>query len=249
LSHPERPYQGCPPFSPYSDLGFVNAPLGWQFADHGMKFFVERNANFDPRDFTPTGNGPIGDAALNLFDSRTEAGDADDAAGFDPFIAKNKKLLIYHGLSDPALTAFRSVMLYEALSRRQGGVVELQETVRLFGVPGMHHCGGGPGPNSFDTLTALENWVEHSVPPDGIIATKFVNDTPAQGISRTMPLCKFPEEAKFIGNAGKASTTEIGNTENWTCAPGDERMLETGTNGINAGLDLPQAAEIEVDQP
>ncbi len=139
-------------------------------------------------------------------------------------------------------------MLYEALAQRQGGFRELQETVRLFGVPGMHHCGGGPGPNSFDTLTALENWVEHGEAPDGIIATKFVNDTPPT-VSRTMPLCKFPEEAKFIGTVSMATAAQISNAENWTCAPGDERMLETGTNGVNAGLDLPQAAEFEVDRP
>jgi feruloyl esterase len=231
---------------PWGDMGFVNAPAGWQFQDHGMKYLIERNPNFDPRDFAPL-PAPFSDAELNLFDARTEAADGDDPRKFDAFIDKNKKLLIYHGLSDPALTAFRSIMLYEALAQQQGGFRELQENVRLFSAPGMHHCGGGPGPNTFDTLTALENWVENGVAPDGIIATKFVNDTPSQGVSRTMPLCKFPEEARFIGNAGKATTAEINNAENWTCSPGDDRMLETGTNGIDAGLGLPQAAEFEKD--
>jgi feruloyl esterase len=108
---------------------------------------------------------------------------------FDRFIGQNRKLLIYHGLRDPALTAIRSVSFYEDLAQRtEGGYPELQKTVRMLLVPGMHHCSGRPGPNTLDTPTALENWVEHGVGPDGIVATKFVNDNPTSGVSRTMPL-------------------------------------------------------------
>jgi feruloyl esterase len=47
-----------------------------------------------------------------------------------------------------------------------------QEYARLFMVPGMYHCLGGPGPNVFDALTPLVNWVENGVAPETIIATK-----------------------------------------------------------------------------
>jgi feruloyl esterase len=232
---------------PWGDLGFVNAPLGWQFEDHGMKYIVERNPNFDPRDFTPGGKGPIGDAALNLFDARTEAGDADDPADFAEFILQDRKLLIYHGYSDPALTAFRSIMLYQDLAKRAGSLEELQENVRLFLAPGMHHCGGGPGPNSFDTLSPLENWVENGQAPDGIVATKFTGDDPALGVSRTMPLCKFPEEARFLGNPKTATVAEINNAANWACSPKDKRLLDVGLNGRQAGLGEREAVEFESD--
>src|SRR5579863_1537947 len=176
---------------PWGNDGFSPSPLGWQFEDHGIKFIVERDPNFNVRTFDGTAITPMSDAALALFDRRTEAGDADDPAAFSRFIAKDRKLLIYHGLSDPALTPIRTIQFYESLAERgeTGSINELQEDVRLFLVPGMHHCSGGPGPNFFDTLTALENWVEKGKAPDAIVATKFVNDAPSQGVSRTMPLC------------------------------------------------------------
>jgi feruloyl esterase len=232
---------------PWGNQGFSPAPLGWQFQDHGMKYIVERDPNFDPRDFAP--GEAIGDRALNLFDARTEAGDADDPAKFANFIGQDRKLLIYHGFSDPALTAFRSIMLYQDLAKQtHGGIDELQENVRLFLAPGMHHCSGGPGPNSFDTLTALENWVEHGQGPDSIVATKFNGDSPANGVSRTMPLCKFPEEASFTGNPKTATPAEINNGANWTCSAKDKRMLAVGANGRNAGINEDEAPEFEFDQ-
>jgi len=234
---------------PWGDQGFVNAPLGWQFQDHGIKYIVERDPNFDPRDFAPDAAGPIGDRALNLFDARTEAGDADDPANFAAFIHQDRKLLIYHGFSDPALTAFRSIMLYQDLAKgTHGGIDELQENVRLFLAPGMHHCGGGPGPNSFDTLTALENWVENGEGPDGIVATKFNGDDPTKGASRTMPLCKFPEEAAFAGNLRTATAAELNNAENWTCSGKDKRLLDIGLNGRQAGINEGEAVELESDR-
>jgi feruloyl esterase len=229
---------------PWGDDGFTPAPLGWQFVDHAIRYIVERDPNFNTRTFGGPGTGPLSDATLALFDRRTEAGDADDPAAFDRFIDQNRKLLIYHGLSDPALTAIRSIMFYEDLAQRaDGGFAELQENVRMFLVPGMHHCSGGPGPNTFDTLTALENWVEQGIGPDAIVATKFVNDNPASGASRTMPLCKFPEKAHFLGNPKTATAAEIDNAENWACSPHDTSMLQVGLNGRQAGLGTPQAAE------
>jgi tannase/feruloyl esterase len=98
-------------------------------------------------------------------------------------------------------------------------------------VPGMQHCGGGPGPNSIDTLAALENWVERDIAPDAIVATKYVNDNPAQGVARTMPLCQFPGKARYdgIGDPNDASS--------WSCPSGDRSLLEVGPNGTEAGLD------------
>jgi feruloyl esterase len=229
--------------------GLALAPLGWQFVDHAIQFIVERDPNFNMRTFDGTGNPPYSDTALSLFDRRTDAGDADDPARLEKFIEKNHKLLIYHGFSDPALTAMRSIMYYEDLAHMtEGGFPEVQENVRLFLAPGMHHCGGGPGPNVFDTLSAIENWVEHGVGPDGIIATKFVNDNPALGVARTMPLCQFPEMAHFVGNASTASSTAINDARNWTCSPHDRSLLVVGPNGLQAGLGGRQAAEFNDDR-
>jgi feruloyl esterase len=231
---------------PWGNLGFSPAPLGWQFVDHAIQFIVERDPDFNMRTFNGLAPTPLSDASLTLFDQRTEAGDADNPARLDRFIRKNHKLLIYHGFSDPALTAFRSIQYYEDLAgMTDGGIPEVQENVRLFLAPGMHHCGGGPGPNVFDPLTALEGWAEQGIGPDAILAVKFVNDNPANGVQRTMPLCKFPEQAHFTGDP--TNPAQVNNAAFWTCPPGDHSLLSVGTNGRMAGLGGRQAAEFNDD--
>ena len=75
---------------------------------------------------------------------------------------------------------------------RQAGIDQWDESVRLFLAPGVLHCGGGPGPDRFDTLTALENWVERGAPPRSMIATKA-----NEQLSR--PLCPYPQLARYKG--------------------------------------------------
>src|SRR5450631_3990528 len=69
-------------------------------------------------------------------------------------------------------------------------LLKTQEYARLFMVPGMYHCSGGPGPNVFDAITPLRKWVEQGLAPETIIATNGV---------MTRPLCVFPKVAKFNG--------------------------------------------------
>ena len=93
------------------------------------------------------------------------------------------------------------------------GAENMQPFVRLYMVPGMQHCGGGPGPNSFgqasvplgdaqhDIGAALERWVTEGIAPDSIIATKYKTGTnPASGVARTRPLCPYPEVAHWKGS-------------------------------------------------
>src|SRR4029077_8888558 len=77
------------------------------------------------------------------------------------------KLILYHGWNDPSISPLNTINYYEkvvSLLQKTGGrsqaEAQAQEFVRLFMVPGMLHCGGGPGPNNFDMLSALEHWVE-----------------------------------------------------------------------------------------
>jgi feruloyl esterase len=87
-------------------------------------------------------------------------------------------------------------------------------------VPGMAHCGGGDGPNAFgngtnnapvdadhDLLKALERWVEQGVAPEKIIATHYVNNTPASGVQFQRPLCPFPQVARYtVGDPTNADS-------------------------------------------
>jgi feruloyl esterase len=85
-----------------------------------------------------------------------------------------------------------------------GGYANTRDFYRLFTAPGMGHCSGGPGPNSFDMLTALENWVEKKQAPASIPASH----TTEGRVDRTRPLCPFPQVAAYKGTG---STDEASN--------------------------------------
>ncbi len=101
-------------------------------------------------------------------------------------------------------------------------------------VPGMQHCVLGAGPNSFDSLSALELWVEKGIVPDAIPATHSTNNM----VDRTMPLCKFPEQAHFKGSGDPKSVS------NWSCPQNDKSLLAVGPNGVLAGLSAVPPARV-----
>jgi feruloyl esterase len=94
-----------------------------------------------------------------------------------------------------------------------GGHAAADGFVRFFTVPGMRHCSGGPGPNSFDSLGALEQWVEHGEAPDRIIATHRTNGV----VDRTRPLCPYPQVARYLG------TGSIDDAVNFVCKMPERR--------------------------
>jgi feruloyl esterase len=144
------------------------------------------------------------------------------------------KLIIYHGWADPLIPSQSSINYFNALVGNHADEAQparfdrdgnpalrrTQSYTRLFMVPGMYHCSGGPGPNTFDALTPLVNWVEKDVAPDTIIATKFVNDTPP-AVEMTRPLCVFPKVAKYIGSGG----TNL--AQNFTCVTDEPDFNQT----------------------
>jgi len=212
------------------ELWPTGAPAGWLFANHIVQYLVKHDPKFNSLTFGITHDGVISDEALKLYDERTGAGSADDPNKLKPFLQKNKKLLMYHGFSDPALTPFKTILFYEQLADlTKGSYSALQKNVRLFMVPGMQHCGGGPGPNVFGTLAALDDWVDKGQAPDQIIATKYTNDRRTEPVIRRMPLCKFPEQAKYSGSG------DVNDAANWSCSAMPS-LLETGPNGVAAGL-------------
>jgi len=107
-----------------------------------------------------------------------------------PFFAHGGKLIQYHGWNDPQIAPGNSVDYYESVLRKLGGHAKVDDSYRLFMVPGMAHCGGGEGPNQFDMLNALEQWVEQKTAPARIVASRP---------SRTRPLCPYPQVAVYTG--------------------------------------------------
>jgi feruloyl esterase len=150
--------------------------------------------------------------------------DATDA-NLSAFGARGGKLILYHGWNDPAISALNTIHYYDSVVSG-GGRREADAFVRLYMVPGMQHCGGGPGPNSFgqfgeapsneperNVLMALERWVETGRAPSAIIAAKFVDDDPAKGVQTTRPLCPYPEVATYRGQGDPHAAASF------VCAP------------------------------
>ena len=136
------------------------------------------------------------------FDSdivRAEETDGDTINALDPnlkpFIDRGAKLIQYHGWSDPQISPGNSTQYYTRVLEALGPASKVHSSYRLFMAPGMAHCGGGEGPNTFDVVTALEQWVEHGNAPDQIIAAHSTNSI----VDRTRPLCPYPQNAVYKG--------------------------------------------------
>jgi feruloyl esterase len=112
-----------------------------------------------------------------------------------PFIERGGKLIQYHGWNDPQISPGSSVQYYQRVVERLGGADRVHDAYRRFMVPGMGHCSGGEGPNRFDMVTALEEWVEQRKPPDSRVAWRPIDG----GAQRSRPLCPFPQVAKYKG--------------------------------------------------
>jgi feruloyl esterase len=106
------------------------------------------------------------------------------------FAAHGGKLIVPHGMSDPVFSASDTIAWWNEVNRRDGGTAA--SFARLFPVPGMNHCGGGPATDRFDSLGALERWVVDHQAPEAIPASAGP-DTPWPG--RKRPLCRYPEVA------------------------------------------------------
>jgi feruloyl esterase len=124
------------------------------------------------------------------------------------FQASGGKLLIYHGQSDAVFSANDTINWYEELAANNEG--DASDFARLFMVPGMNHCSGGPATDRFDALSALMTWVEADQAPDQLIASVNPNNPelpPDWSRSRTRPLCPWPKIAKYVGDDIEAVTS------------------------------------------
>jgi hypothetical protein len=127
------------------------------------------------------------------------------------FKDRGGKLVIYHGWSDPAIPPVNAINYYQSVVSKMGAK-NAGEFVRLFMIPGMQHCSGGPGPSEFgqnvvsggdpahDLSSALEKWVEQGSAPEQVIATKYKGSSPASGVVRTRPVCHYPQVARWNGS-------------------------------------------------
>ncbi len=163
------------------------------------------------------------DAGLKAADEKTAAALNANDPNLWPFKERQGKLILYHGWSDAAIPATSSIDYYDRVVAAMGQATT-SSFMRLYMVPGMWHCGGGPGANYFyggygapsdaehNIHAALEQWVEKNVAPSTIIATKYNDDSPAKGVKMTRPLCAYPQIAKYKG------TGDTNDAANFVCA-------------------------------
>ena len=114
-------------------------------------------------------------------------------ANLDAFKARGGKLILWHGWSDPALTALGSIKYYDQVQARDP---KAGEYFRMFLMPGVLHCAGGPGPDTADWTAAIADWVENAKAPERVVARKAA----AGAVARTRPLCAYPQHAVYKGS-------------------------------------------------
>ena len=216
---------GFPGHEPGGELG----PGGWSSwilgegpaSGSGTAYFENyfRYMVYDDPAWSPF--GATFDAALHAADEKTARALNATNPDLKAFEAHGGKLILYHGWSDPAIPPRNTINYYNSVQQKMGGEAAAQFT-RLYMVPGMQHCLGGPGPSAIGqfgiptagkgVFEALEQWVETGNPPGQIVATKYKGDNPRAGVAMTRPLCPYPQVAKYKGSG---STDDA---QSFTCA-------------------------------
>lgn len=193
-----------------------HAPKGsalWGFVTGYFDDMVYDKAGLDVQTLDP-------DAAFDLAVKKT-AGDLDAVnPDLSAFSGHGGKLILYHGWNDPAIPALGTIGYYDQVVAT-AGKEKADAFTRLFLVPGMQHCSGGPGIASFgqggpsleiaeddaqdNIYRALEAWVEAGKAPENVIASKKVTSAGKTEATITRPLCPFPEKAVYLGSGDRAS--------------------------------------------
>jgi feruloyl esterase len=192
-----------PSLAPGSELGWAVLGAGPDpsavMYDH-YKYVVFKDSNWDWRTFDFDKDIAKSEAPENVVMNATDP-------NLRPYFSRNGKVLLYHGWGDPNITPLSTIQYYKSVVDTLGGEKNTTNSIRLFLEPGMGHCGGGEGPNKFDMVSAMENWVEKGMTPDTMLASHSTGGK----VDRTRPLCAYPKVAKYKGSGS------IDDAANFTC--------------------------------
>jgi feruloyl esterase len=184
-------WREIPGLQPGSELGWTD--LGWSPSARATGLEHFRFIVFNDPAWTIDRFNVATDVA------RADEADRDTINALNPdlrtFIGRGGKLIQYHGWADPQISPANSTRYYRSVLETVGDAAKVHAAYRLFMAPGMGHCGGGDGPNTFDMLGALEQWVEAGKAPDRIVASRSSGGE----VDRTRPLCPYPQVAVYKG--------------------------------------------------
>lgn len=186
-----------PRLEPGTELRWSRVAGGPEPADlfyDQFRYVVYQNPQWDWRSFDADRDA----AKANTVNRDVDALNPDLAA----FAKRGGKLLLYHGWADQQVAPGSTVEFYNALPHGSG------DWVRLFMAPGMAHCSGGEGPDSFDKIGVMEDWVERGKAPSQIVAEHRTTGK----VDRTRPLCAYPQVAKYKGSGS------VDDAESFVCA-------------------------------
>lgn len=184
--------------------GNVTGALQFLFQDTTVKNYLARDPAANSLTYAPwdqNQNALYALAALN------------DATNTDirPFINSGGKLIVWHGGNDAALSA-NSTAEYVSNMRSAVGAASADASTRFYIAPGVDHCAGGPGADTSDLLTALDQWVTASVAPATLRAEKI---DAAGEVAFARPLCQHPQYPRYTGPANDAPAAKL--ATNYTC--------------------------------
>ncbi len=188
-TNPRNKAEIFPPLEPGSEMGWTIL-AGKQPADVAadtFRFVMFKDPNWDAMklDF----------ADIDKFDKTDNGLNNAINPDLSKFFGHKGRLLMYHGWNDQLIAPGNSINYYNSVAKKSGGVAKIDQNLRLFMAPGMTHCNGGDGPNSFDAVTLMEQWVEQGKAPEKMLAS---HSTAGQ-VDRTRPLCPFPQTAVYNG--------------------------------------------------
>jgi feruloyl esterase len=189
-TNPRTGQEIYPGLEPGSELGWAihAGPQPLSYATDGFKYVTFNNPDWDFR-------------TLNLDSDVAFADKVDNGttSAMDPnlteFFGRGGKLLMYHGWSDPNIAPLNTINYYQSVLKAMGGAAA--DSIRLFMFPGMEHCGGGDGPNTFDAIGTLAQWFEKGQAPSQLLASHRANRV----VDRTRPICAYPQVAAYKGAA------------------------------------------------
>ncbi len=162
-------------------------PADFGLAENTMRYLVHKppKPDWDYKTFDY-------DRDIQMLDEWGKQADAKDP-DLSKFKKRGGKLLMTYGWADSILQPMMGVNYYEKVTAQNGK--ETADFFRLFMVPGMAHCSGGIGPDQYDPMTAIINWVEDDHAPSLLVASRVVNKKAV----RTRPLCPYPQVARYSG--------------------------------------------------